>query len=522
MKRRASNDIANRTAFRSASNAVPAPIGGWNTRDSIAAMPMTDATIMDNFFPDSTSVRLRKGATTHKTGFASRVKSLLAYSPVVGANSKLFGCTDSGIFDATTAGAVGASVTTLTAGYGQYLNFKTAAGSYLEFVNGVDNLKLYDGSTWTTVTGVSSPAITGLATTELVHIHNFKRRIWFVQKDSMSAWYLPVDSIAGALTEFPVGQYFKRGGYLMALTTWTVDGGEGQDDYLVFISSEGEVAVFQGTDPNDANLFGIVGVFYIGEPIGRRCFAKFGGDVLLICRQGIFPLTKALQNASIDRTIALSDKIAPSFKESAIAYADNEGWQIIPFPREGAVVVGIPVDVGTQYFQYVMNSITFSWCRFTGWEANCWEIFNGELYGGTNTGVSKFWDGVSDFGNNIVGNCDTSPNYFESRVSNKHVKLVRPVLQTDQQIQIAYGIKTDFGSSADYSVVQLGTSQTSVWDVSNWDQAMWASEPELLHQWASVPVDVGFALSFSLRVSSKTSVVEWFSTDYIYESGGVL
>lgn len=522
MKRFPSQAQINRAGFRAGAQPVPAPVGGWNTRDSLAAMPLTDAMVLDNWYPDSTSVRLRKGATSHKTGFAARVKSLIAYSPVVGANAKLFGCTNSGIFDATTAGAVGASVTALTDGYGQYINFKTAAGSFILFVNGVDNAKNFDGTTWTTVTGVSAHAITGLATTSLVHVANFKRRVWFVQKDSMSAWYLPVDSIAGALTEFPMGQYFKKGGFLMALATWTVDGGEGKDDFLIAISSEGEVAVFQGTDPNDANLFGIVGVFFIGEPVGRRCFAKFGGDVLLICKQGIYPLSKAMQNASIDKSIALSDKIAPSFKASVISSATKVGWQVIPFPRESAILVNIPVTEGTQYFQYVMNSITYSWCRFTGWEANCWEIFNGKLYGGRETSVDEFWSGVSDFGANVVGTCDTSPNYFDARTNVKHIKLVRPVLKTDKQIQISYGVKTDFSDSVDYSIIQAGSEQSSIWDVSNWDQAVWASEPEILRQWASVAVNDGFAMSFSLKVASNTSVVEWFSTDYVYESGGIL
>lgn len=524
MKRRASQSRVNREGFRAGSQPVPAPVGGWNTRDSIAAMSLTDAMVLDNWYPDSTSVRLRKGATSHSTGYAKRVKTLMVYAPSVAANSKLYAVTDDGIFNATAAGAVGAAENTFAGGdgYGHYANFKTAAGSYLYFVNGVSFPRLYDGTSWVNVTNVSVPAITGVTTQNLNHINVFKRRLWFVEKDTMSAWYLPVDSIGGAATAFPVGQYFKKGGYLVATTTWTVDGGEGKDDFLVFITSEGEVAIFQGTDPNDANLFGIVGVFFVGEPIGSRCFVKFGGDVLLICKQGIYPLTKALQSTEVDKSIALSDKIAPSFKASVVSSSANEGWQVIPFPRESAIVVNIPVTEGTQYFQYVMNSITYSWCRFTGWEANCWEIFNGKLYGGRNTSVDEFWSGASDFGANIVGICDTSPNYFDARTNVKHIKLVRPVLKTDKQIQISYGVKTDFSDSVDYSIIQAGAQQTSIWDVSTWDQAVWASEPEILRQWASVPVNDGFAMSFSLKVASNTSVVEWFSTDYVYESGGIL
>lgn len=46
---------------------LPAPIGGWNARDALATMPITDAIVLDNFFPDTNEVRLRKGFETHVT-----------------------------------------------------------------------------------------------------------------------------------------------------------------------------------------------------------------------------------------------------------------------------------------------------------------------------------------------------------------------------------------------------------------------------------------------------------------------
>jgi hypothetical protein len=37
--------------YRAKAASVPAPVGGLNSRDSIDAMPPTDALIMSNFFP---------------------------------------------------------------------------------------------------------------------------------------------------------------------------------------------------------------------------------------------------------------------------------------------------------------------------------------------------------------------------------------------------------------------------------------------------------------------------------------
>lgn len=506
----------------SQTDSIPAPVGGWNTRDSVAAMNPLDAPLMDNFYPASSEVALRPGAADHKTGFAGRVKTLMSYAPVTSAGAKLFAVTDTGVFDATVAGAVGAAVTAVTNGYGQYINFKTAAGSYLQFVNGTDNLKLFDGATWTTITGVSVPAITGVNTASLINVNVFKRRIWYVQKDSMSAWYLPIDSIAGAATEFTVGQYCKRGGFLVATATWTIDGGDGTDDYLVFITSQGELAVFQGTDPNNATTFGLIGVFYIGEPLGYRCHVKYGGDVLFACRQGLFPLSKALQTASIDRSIAMSDKIAPTFTASASAYVANQGWQPVVYPNENAIFVNVPVTVGSEYHQYAMNSTTNAWCRFKGWTGNCWEVFNGELYAGGETTVFKAWTGVNDFGDNIDAQCDTSFQYFGSRIQLKHVKLVRPVLETNQSVQLGFGFKTDFSNRSEYSQVDFGIAGSSLWDVDLWDVGMWVADPQILREWSTVAVPDAYAASFSMKLSTKTSTVRWFSTDFVFQMGGVI
>ena len=42
---------------------VPAPIGGWNARDSLANMSPTDAVQLVNWFPTPTDVTMRKGYT---------------------------------------------------------------------------------------------------------------------------------------------------------------------------------------------------------------------------------------------------------------------------------------------------------------------------------------------------------------------------------------------------------------------------------------------------------------------------
>lgn len=60
--------------------------------------------------------------------------------------------------------------------------------------------------------GISFPAGVSLTTADLSYVWIFKNRLWFLQKESLSAWYLPIDQIAGELVEFPMGGVLGLGG----------------------------------------------------------------------------------------------------------------------------------------------------------------------------------------------------------------------------------------------------------------------------------------------------------------------
>lgn len=520
MKKPAYRNV-NPTSYESGSGSAPAPVGGWNTRDSIAAMNPTDAVILDNWFPNSTSVDLRRGSDTWATGFSTRVQTLLSYASPT--KKELFGADSTGIYDVTIGGSIGAAKTTLTLGYCQYVNFGTPAGSFLLSVNGLDKLKLYDGTTWTDIDAVSAPAITGITTSTIININSFKNRVWFVQRDSLDVWYLPVASIAGAATKFPLNGLFTRGGYLMSMGSWTIDGGQGVDDFAVFATSEGEIAVYQGTDPSGPSTWALIGVFFIGEPIGRRCFAKYGGDLLYSCKQGLFPLSKALQTASIDRTIALSDKISSAFSEAASTFGSNLGWQTTVFPSANMLLVNIPAYIGTSSYQYVMNTLTQAWCRFTEWNASCFFVWNSRLFYGSENSVIEAWLGPSDDGNYITGQALTAYSYLQTPGLNKHFKLLRVNLLASSSFDMFVGVAIDFDNDGvDYTQIDSTITGGSLWDVAVWDVDMWGSGPITSKQWNSLTVNPGYAVAAKLQIRTKLSSIQWLSTDYVYEQGSML
>lgn len=176
-----------------------------------------------------------------------------------------------------------------------WTNFATSGGNFLVICNGADAVRNYDGTSW------SEPAITGVSSSTLSYVFPFKSRLFFIERNTTDAWYLPVDSIAGAANTLTVGAELRLGGTLVAGATLTHDGGSGPDDYCVFVSSEGEVVIYSGTDPDNALTWGLAGVFRIGRPIGDRCLVKTGGDLAVLTQDGIVSLGSAL---ALDRAAA--------------------------------------------------------------------------------------------------------------------------------------------------------------------------------------------------------------------------
>lgn len=495
---------------------LAAPVQGWNTRDPLAQMRPLYAAILDNWYPTTGEVVMRGGSESWATGGSGAVRTLVSFDNKDG-TQELFACTDAGIYDATAGGAMGATVTTLTDGRLETVIVTNSAGTtYLWGVNGADKVKVYDGTTWANLDNASTPAITGPTVQSLSFPWLYKRRIMVVEKDSMNFWFGPIDSIAGRFSKFSLGALFKRGGRLLAGATWTMDGGQGPDDYCVFITSAGELAVYNGINPASATSWSLVGVYYVGRPPSRRCFAQYGGDLIAITEFGLVSLSQLLSAKLLDENRALSSNIRPSFNAAVRAYAANDGWQVMLFPAQNALLVNIPLDTSTVY-QFVMNTTTGAWCSFSGWTANHFVVHNGQLYYGLAGGiVAKAWDGVitGDFGNDIVA---TSMQAYSRPRQTRMTQtvLVAPLLTTNNATQLGMGFSADFDEPTITSVIpRSATQQATSWTAAIWNVSLWSGRPVRQKRWYHVSSEPGFAQAFILQAKTKdATLVAWSGTN---------
>ena len=497
-----------------------APVRGWNARDALAAMKRGDAVYLVNWFPTNTDLVMRGGNENHLTGVASAVKTLAVHNAMTGI-SEMFAATDSGIFNASSAGAVGASVATSTNGYWQSTNFGDGTNNWLIMVNGVDKPNYYNGGSWTAVDGASSPALTGITTTELASVFAHKGRLFFIQKNSLSVWYLPAGAAGGSLTEFDFSSIATRGGYLVAGGTWSVDSGAGPDDRAVFVTSEGEVMVYVGTNPNDANTWSKVGTYYIGKPRGRRCLIQIGGDLVVITESGAYPLSSVMQAMTIQPALAISDRIVDAFNTASQLYGMNVGWEGVYFPTKQALVCNIPTGEFLTSKQFVMNTSTKAWCSFEGWNAMCFAVFNNELYFGGVDGVQHAWSGTSDMGLNVEASAKEAFSKYGSDFP-KRCTLYRPILQVNGSLAYTTGLDVDFKDTAITGDAVYSVTPGSQWDVNDWDEAFWAASLDIVRQWQSPKENYGTWFAGKLKIATKDLEIRWLATDIQFEVGSGL
>jgi len=369
----------------------------------------------------------------------------------------------------------------------------------------------------------SSVTITGVDTDTLSDLWLFKSRLFFIEKDSLTAWYLPVASVGGSASDISFAGVFRRGGSLLMGGTWSLDSGSGMDDRCVFVSDEGEVAIYEGTDPSSSTTWQIVGRYDIGKPLGKRATMQAGGDFLIATVDGIVPLSQviskdpaALSLAAVTRPIEETWKIEAN-RGSAIELHKwtNEGLGLVPLPDAERMLT--------------VNLQTGAWAEQTGWYANCASLYLGSAYIGRDDGrIYKINDSGTDDGEAFTAQYCHSFQDLGDAVSYKSAQLVRCSFFASSDFNYKPGLAFDYNVNFPVAPsASTDSGDTLIWGVGDWDVNTWGSdvaEPAtaLTTEWRTV-TGAGYALAPMVQITSGSSVyqtIELVRIDVAYEAGG--
>ncbi len=363
-------------------------------------------------------------------------------------------------------------------------------------------------------------AITGIDPKQVSNLNAFKARVWLVQKNSLSAWYLPALAIQGAAVEFPMGSVFSMGGYVNAMATWSVDAGQGSDDLVVFLSSEGEILQYKGTDPSSASTFALVGLFRQGNPIGNRCQTKFGGDVYVITSSGVVPLSRSVLTAQVTESAAITDKIMPAMA-SAVTANSSFGWEMAAYPSVNMLLINVPSAAGNT--QFAMNTITGAFTTFSGWNASCWCVAGPLLLYGMAGKVVQAWVTDTDFGAPIVAQALPAFSSFGSDTQTKKINLVRPILSSAGTPSFLLGLNYDYDTTTQPTgVLNFSAPSTGmIWGSMVWGSMTWGGALATNRYW-QFAAGIGYSASMYIIAQGNGAETRWAATDYVFERGGVL
>lgn len=362
-------------------------------------------------------------------------------------------------------------------------------------------------------------------------VTRYKNRLWFIQKNTMNVYYLPQNVIAGALTQLNFGPSFVLGGFLQAIVTNSVDNAQGVNDYIAFISNQGEVVMFQGYDPANQSTWQETGHFNIGAPlaVGRRTWCKIGSDAVVLCADGAVPLSQALVTDRSQQTVAITDKIRDLVRNDVALYGTLFGWQILLYPEGTKIVANVPTLADTTAHQWVQNTLHGAWCTIglynTPWNAICFErAMGGLLYYGKSGSVQQCditssASALNDNGNAILMSAKPAFNYFDDPETLKIFTQVRMTFQSTGAVSASLVINTDFSQIPPSSNVPVSSGNNSPWG-SLWQTPTYWGDASLVSQRWIGTTGSGYSGTLNMLISIKGVLAKWMATQYQYIPGG--
>lgn len=378
------------------------------------------------------------------------------------------------------------------------------------------------------VVEAQSVVINNVDTSTLSHVWVYKNRLYFVKKDTLVAWYLPSGALGGNASDMSLAGVFQNGGYLLFGGTWSIDAGDGVDDKCVFVSSEGEVAIYEGSAPSE-NDWALVGRYEITKPLGKNATMRAGGDLVILTEDGMVPLSAALNKDKAALSLAaVSKAIEPEWKTRVIARREVP-WQVVKWPSYNMAIVSQPViDDSTPAECLVVNLETGAWCLYTGWNVRSLVLHNDRVYFGSNGGEvflaeSGGTDNGASYTCTYVGLWDHMGNYGAV----KDMKLARGIFRTGwpftPKISVSVNYAVNLPAAPD---AYVSTPADNAWDVGNWDEAIWngVSELQVRTKWSAIG-KTGYAIAPQVQVTVSQvndTATELVAFDVMRERGGIV
>ena len=502
-----------RRTVRATRRTFPACSGGWNTRDPLENMKPHYATELVNMLPEHGSTVVRPGYRRHaETGEAGRVRGLVPFAS--GATRKLFAAAGTKLFDVTPVAGDALIDSPAEAATGLTTSrVNSAQLSGYGFIVGAGNEPLRIAPDGTVGVHAWTVPPNSIELSDLFHVFAWKGRAFFLASDSAVLWFGPWRAVRGELRPFDLGQIAPRGGHLVALASISHDAGEGADDFLVALFSEGEALVYSGSGPGEGEDFSLVGSWQLGRVLGERAVEQFGNDAVVATVEGYKVLRGYLANERRGDADSLSKYISEGVAEEVAAVGDVAGWEVVFHPEAQWLLVSNP---GGR--QHVMNTVTGAWGVFEGMAAQSWARHDSRLFWGGGSGrvYEANVRGADDDGEPIAFEAQTAYRQFTQGEA-VQTKMVRPLVRQSGSVLVRVGVSADFEPPYESAEIGVRQSEGERWGAGAWGDFEWEAGTALFNDWLAVDADTGSSIAARLEGEALGGGrVEWFSSGVMF------
>jgi hypothetical protein len=515
---------------------IPAPTRGIIESENYTFMQPGGAIQLDNWIPTMRGVKLRGGCVRWAT-LPETTPIISAFEYISYLKSKMFAANLTKLYDVTISGNPVEVISGQTSGNYAATQLSNQGGDWMIAVNDAGDLPLqFDGTTWTKLAAGEINAIAGSAVEHgrnLVYVWKYRNRLFFIEKNSMNAWYLPLNGIQGTLLMIPLSGAATKGGKLLFGATWSIDAGDGTDDKCVFATDQGELIIFTGSDPSVATNWRQEGRYQVSKPMGMNAHIPIGGDLLIATVDGIAPVSQAITKTADQLELAmLTRTVKQSWRQMATT-RNIYPWTMKKWDEFGGVFVTYPGGPAGQRYVGCANSATGAWGRIVGWDATCWIYLGGRMYFGTTDGKvmeanrTGYDDGVP-YTAIMVGGWELfqQPSatvvWHQARASFTSLPGQPFIPQIAACTDYVVRLPTPPSAGSDPGVPDAWDQ--GLWDQAKWDQASAMALPVVRNTgWVSVGA-TGFSHAPIVQVTvaqRATPAVELISIGATYERLGV-
>jgi len=492
-----------------------APLKGLSRHAELSDTDPLLASILTNWVVEDDRITVRPGFI--QIGAIAAGTPISTIIPYYGTPSKLAVAAGTKIYD-----LAGNEIKT---GYGgdrwAWVSFANLSSvDYTVMVNGFNGLISWDGTTFVAESLVVPAGETWINPSKFDKILSHMNRLWFADSENLALYYLPIQQKSGDLELFPLNVLFKRGGHVEAIYTWSIDGGIGLDDALAVFTSNGEVAIYSGVDPESD--FKLVGIFRFDAPMSKDSIINFGGDLYVMISTGLVPMSTLIRAET--EQLGKSDlNVMKEFEEVAKAHRNDFGWQVLLNHHTNHAICNMPIGNG-KYQQMVRKMPGQVWSKWSDVPSRCWGWLNNQTYFGSETG--KIYLGGSEYlnDNGAAINADVRFAWSSYKsVQKKNFKMVRLYSLTDGLPRPFMDLEVDYDNSppTNQPEVTQGPSGGAEWNTATWDVANWAAATQPKMNWQGV-TGLGRVGAARVRVSITGCTFSLTGVDVLYELGGLM